>query len=372
MEKECLHFFERKYGSIFELKDIRYKVKNVTFTIKNIRSYDCITLIIENNLSSIIIDLLTKCSISGEEIVTTVIEFALFKNIPTIELLDASEIDYILSTGETKSISLQELTMLKKGYTWYESFGFKNEFNEYRDFWLHCIHEPFHTTYSYLDKIQLARDVKPLIQEHKAYLKNPEILKKYGLMEEDSVSQMFTNIQHFLMKNCPKESGNTCTPEIKDRDFIYISGFIKKSFQLLMLTLFLIHGTVTNWNDVKRRIDDEDFNSYSLTFLPNGTMVTVSGEIGTIIGQSPSYYTIQFQDKTENIKINHVKPLDKVMLHGLTDTTMNHSIGKIVDIKPGRYVVDLGDTKHSVKYKNVKGLGGKSRKRYRTKLKTKS
>ena len=366
MEKECLHFFERKYGSIFELTDVRYKVKNVTFTIKNIRSYDCITLIISNNLSSIIIDLVTKCSISGEEIITTVLEFALFKNIPTIELLDASEIDYILSTGETKSISLQELSMLKKGYTWYESFGFKNEFNEYRDFWLHCIHEPFHKTYSYLDTIQLARDVKPLIQEHKAYLKNPEILKKYGLIEEDSVSQMFTNIQHFLMKNCPKETGNTCTPEIKDRDFIYISGFIKKSFQLLMLTLFLIHGTVTNWNDVKRLIDH--YNEYSLTFLPNGTMVTVSGEIGTTIGKYPSYYTIQFQDKTENIKINHVKPLDKVMLHGLTDTTMNHSIGKIVDIKPDRYVVDLGDTKHSVKYKNVKGLGGKSRKRYRTKL----
>jgi N-acylneuraminate cytidylyltransferase len=35
------------------------------------------------------------------------------------------------------------------------------------------------------------------------------------------------------MKNCPKEKGNTCTPEIKDRDFIHISGFIKKSFQLL-------------------------------------------------------------------------------------------------------------------------------------------
>jgi hypothetical protein len=363
MEVECLHFFESKYGRIFELTDVRYKATNVTFTIKNVDSSHCFTLIIFN--LSIFIDSVTKCTLSGEETVKTVLEFALFKNIPTIELLDSSEIEYILSTGETKSISLQELSMLKKGYTWYESFGFKNEFNEYRDFWLHCIHEPFHTTYSYLDKFP---DVKPLIQDHKSYLKYHNILKKYELIKDDSVSQMFTNIQHFLMKNCPKEKGNTCTPEIKDRDFIHISGFIKKSFQLLMVTLFLIHGTSTNWKDVIRRINSEDYNLYSLTFLPNGTMVTVSGEIGTIIGKSPGYYTIQFQDKTNSIQLQHVKPLDKVMLHGLTDTTMNHSIGKIVDVKPGRYVVDLGDTKHSVKYKNVKGLGGKSRKRYRTKL----
>lgn len=338
MEKECLDFFERKYGSIFELIDVHYKATNVTFTIKNVHSSDCITLTIYNNLSTIFIDLVTKCRLSGEETVTTVLEFALFKNISTIELLDASEINYILSTGETQSISLKELSMLKKGYTWYESFGFKNEFND-RDFWLHCIHEPFHTTYSYLDKLP---HLKPFIQEHKAYLKI--MILKYGLIEDNSVSQMFTNIQHFLMKNCPKEKGNTCTPELKDSDFKYISGFIKKSFQLLMFTLFLIHGTLTKWNDVKRLINSEDYNLYSLTFLPNGTMVSVSGEIGTIIGTSSGYYTIQFQDKTNSIKLQDVKPLDKVMLHGLTDTTMNHSIGKIVGIKPGRYVVDLGHT----------------------------
>jgi len=114
---------------VYSNLQIDYKATYVIFAIKNVHSSECITLKIFNNLSTIVIYSVTKCSLSGEETVTTALEFALFKNIPTIELVDSSEINYILSTGETESISLQELSMLKKGYTWYESFGFKNEFN---------------------------------------------------------------------------------------------------------------------------------------------------------------------------------------------------------------------------------------------------
>lgn len=58
--------------------------------------------------------------------------------------MDAS-IDYKLSTGEFKSISFKQISMLEKGNTWYERFGFRNKFDEYRNDWVQCI-QPFPST----------------------------------------------------------------------------------------------------------------------------------------------------------------------------------------------------------------------------------
>ena len=342
MERECLAFFKERFDARFYLTNVRKAKNHVEFTIKSFKT-DCITLILYKDLSTMQIEYVSKCNLTGEETIKTAIEFALDKGISTIELIDASEIDYTLSTGETKSISLYQLSLLKSGYTWYESFGFKNEFDQHRDFWMYCIHQPFETTYAYLQ--HLPRDIAPLIDEHKAYL------RRFG--PELTVSEHFIKIHDTLKEKCPKPL-NRC--DLDYHAFQQIQGFILKSFQLLMLALFTSYREVRSFDHLNQLI--QSYHTYQLTFLENGTMVNVQGAIGTIVGKRVGVYDVQFET-VEAIPMQYVKPLDKVVLHGLKEESMNHSVGTIVGKKKDRYVIDLGAKKYSVKHKNVKGIGGK-------------
>jgi len=138
--------------------------------------------------------------------------------------------------------------------------------------------------------------------------------------------------------------------------FQQIHGFILKSFQLLMLALFTSYREVRSFDHLNQLI--QSYHTYQLTFLENGTMVNVEGAIGTIVGKRVGVYDVQFET-VEAIPMQYVKPLDKVVLHGLKEESMNHSVGTIVGKKKDRYVIDLGAKKYSVKHKNVKGIGGK-------------
>ncbi len=60
-----------------------------------------------------------------------------------------------------------------------------------------------------------------------------------------------------------------------------------------MLTLFLIHGTVTNWNDVKRRINHEDFN---------GVENAAFGEREPFIIYGPGEYEVKEVEKKKGKK----------------------------------------------------------------------
>ena len=77
-----------------------------------------------------VITLVKKCSLSGTQNIETTIEFAKKKLIQMIELTDVSEIDYTLFTKEIKSIPLKEISMLERGHSFYERFGFKNNFTD--------------------------------------------------------------------------------------------------------------------------------------------------------------------------------------------------------------------------------------------------
>ena len=335
MERECLEFFkQRTKDETLELFNIKNKTAYLEFTIQNPGSsygHTCVTLRIYRNLSLMIIELVRKCSLTGTQNMTTAIEFAKEHLIRMIQLLDASSIDYTLSTGESKSINFKHISMLEKANTWYERLGFRNNFDQYRDHWVDCIQKPFPVLY---DSLKVSNDLNDLLAEHIAYFKDPEKIYKYTETSVDApIHILFSRILVFLQKNCPKENENKCNPSINDHDFTFLEGFVEKSFQVLMLVVHLKHGSIQWFRQLAQVIKSYD-QYYMMLYLPNDA---------------------------------------PVVLHGMRTETMNGLKGKIVNVTKERYRVELEDKRTAdVKFENVKLLEAGGKRNYRKSKKNKS
>jgi hypothetical protein len=319
MEEKCLAFFQKHTSDTLELFHIRNTSKYVEFTIQNpgktIYGHTCITLKIQKDLSLMEVVIVQKCSLTGNKNMTIAIEFAKEQFILMIQLVDASSIDYTLSTGELQSISFKKISMLEKGNTWYERMGFLNSFDQYRGDWMHCIDQSFPEIYASLVALN---DLNDLLDEHKGYFKDPEKLYKYtGLTVDAPIHVLFSRINVFLQKNCPKEHANKCNPTIDDHDFVFLNGFVEKSFEVLMLALHPVKW----FRELVKKIETYDYY-YRMLYLPNGMQVT---------------------------------------LHGLRNESMNGLKGKISGITKERYKIELEDKTVSIKFENVKIGGRKTR-----------
>ena len=335
MEQECLEFFkQRTKDETLELFNVKQKVAYLEFTIQNpgISGYGhtCVTLRIYRDLSRMIIELVRKCSLSGTQNMKTAIEFAKEHLIRMIQLLDASSIDYTLSTGEFKSINFKKISMLEKGNTWYERLGFRNMFDQYRDDWVQCIQQSFPAIH---ESLKVSNDLKDLLAEHKGYFKDPEKLYKYTETTVDApIHVLFTRILVFLEKNCPKENENKCNSGINDHDFTFLEGFVEKSFEVLMLAVHLKHGSIEWFRQLAQVIKSYD-DYYMMLYLPNGT---------------------------------------PVVLHGMRTESMNGLKGKIVNVTKERYRVELEDKRTAdIKFENVKLLEVGGKRNYRKSKKNK-
>jgi hypothetical protein len=386
MQNNCLLFFQTKFpdDDKLQLSMVSDRIDRVQFTIENPGKtkfgHTCITLIIYKDLSLMKIDLVNKCTLTGTQNVLTALEFAKSMLIKQVELVDASAILYVVSTEDIE-ISLKQTSMLIKGYTWYETYGFRNGFDVYREWWITYIHHSFDYLYDRLKKFPEIKDITILINEHKGYNRN---LKKYT--DTGNINEMFKNIITFLKKNCPPvvdkdKEINKCNVSITDHDFVFLSGFVSKSFELIMWAVHLEKGKMlTSYAQLKAQM--QLYDTYSLLlFLPIQSLITIhglndlnslNGSIGKIVDITPTQYRVTFPKSTQLINRENVKLVDKVILHGLTDTSMNNSQGVIVSTTPDRFVIELDaprdiHKRRSVKFENVKGIGGKSRRKSRRK-----
>ena len=314
MDQTCLDFFQARSTEPLELVHVKHKYNSLTFSIESAGD-TCITLIIKDDLSMMKIDLLSRCSLSGKESITTAIDFARQQLIQTVELEDDSDIYYYIS-GRLKKISLKELSLLETGYTWYETFGFRNGFDEYRVFWIECIHQPC------------------------------SVLPFECKTAPDTPIHVMCNHLHSLLKvNCPKVSGNKCT--MTEEEFMEISTCLKKTFQWVLQEVEVHY---------KKKMD---MNNYSLSlYFPNETWVHFHGSIGKIIGmQYPDQYRVQCSDGIHEIPIVNVKRLYKVLVKD------RHIKATIVDMNEEGYIVDFKSERMVVPFENIKVLGGRKTKR---------
>ena len=308
MEEKCLAFFQERSKEPLELVHVKHKYNSLTFSIEN-EGDTCITLIIYDDLSVMKIDLLSRCSLSGKESITIAIEFARQQLIQTVELVDDSDIYYYVST-RLKKISLKELSLLETGYTWYETFGFRNTFDQYRGFWIECIQQPC--------------SVLP-----------------FKCKTTEPIHVMCNHLHSFLKRNCPKDNGNKCT--MTEDEFMEISTCLKKTFQ------WVLHEVEVRYKQ-KMELDN-----YSLSlYFPNETWVHFHGSIGKIIGmQPPDKYRIQ-SDGIKTIPIVQVKRLNKVLLKD------RHVKASIVGMTEEGYLVNYKDEIIVVPMDNIKIIGGKT------------
>ena len=337
MDKQCLDFFQARSRETLVLRHVTKTTDSISFTIQSPIGI-CISLSIENNLSTMYIDSLSKCSLSGTESITSAIEFAKAHFIQTIEVNDDSKINYYVS-GKMFPIPLKELSMLDTGYTWYESFGFRNGFEQYRDRWIECIHQSFHELYSGLDQ--------HIIDEHRALLAK---LSNYA--EDGPIHAVFKQIRMFL-KKFPKEANNQCDGVIES-DLIFLHEFIKKSFELLMMVVL----------ENRAQLDSQlyFFSFYSLPlYFSNETWVHSEGSIGKVVGIQPGHYKIEFSDGLKEVPIQHVKKLNKVLY---TEGIEARKV-KIVDRVMEGYVIESGkeSEKKIVPFETIKIIGGRKTKR---------
>ena len=330
---ECFVFFQARSKEPLELTHVTKTADSISFTIQSPNG-KCISLSIENNLSTMYIDSLSKCSLSGTESITSAIEFAREQCIQTIEVNDDSKINYYVS-GKMFPIPLKELSMLETGYTWYESFGFRNGFEQHRDRWMECIQKSFHELYEV---------EKHVADEHRALLAS---LSKYA--EDGPINTIFKQIRMFL-KKCPKERNNQCD-DVLESDLIFLRKFIEKSFELVMMVVLGINHTL-----------DRQLYFYSFYSLPlyfsNETWVHSGGSIGKVVGIQPGYYRIEFSDGVKEVPIPHVKRLQKVLFMGDKPIKV-----KIVDWDKEGYLVEWKDTKRVVPFEKIKIIGGRKTKR---------
>jgi hypothetical protein len=338
MDQTCLEFFQARSTEPLELVLVKKGDVFIEFKIQN-QNDMCIFIRIEDNLSFMNIYQLKKCSLSGTQSITSAIDFAREQCIQTVKLADTSEIKYYVS-GKMFPIPLKELSMLSSGYTWYESFGFRNGFEQYRDRWIECIHQPFHELYETVEK--------HIADEHNALL---DTLSNYA--EDGPIDVIFKQIRMFL-KKCPKEANNQCDG-VLETDLIFLHEFIKKSFELLMMVV--LHVTHAELYDTLYL-----YSFYSLPlYFSNETWVHSFGTIGKVVGIQPGYYRIEFSDGIKEVPIPQVKRLNKVLLHGVPGVP-NTKV-KIVDRDREGYLVEWEKTTRMVPFENIKVLGGRKTKR---------
>ena len=339
MDKQCLDFFQARSKEPLVLTHVTKTTDSISFMIENPNGDMCISLRIKNDLSVMYIGALEKCSLSGTQSITAAIDFARDHFIQTLKLTDISEINYYVS-GKMYPIPLKELSMLATGYTWYEKFGFRNGFEQYRDRWIECIHQPFHELYSGLDE--------QTVDQHKVLL---DKLANYA--EDGPIHAVFKQINTFL-KKCPKEKGNQCDG-VLETDLVFLFKFIEKSFELLMMVVLGI-------NRVQLYRQLYFYSDYSLPlYFSNETWVHSFGTIGKVVGIQPGYYRIEFLDDVKEVPIPQVKRLNKVLLHGLQGVP-NTKV-KIVDRDSQGYLVEWTDTTIVVPFENIKIIGGRKTKR---------
>ena len=313
MDKQCLDFFQARSREPLELVHVKHKYNSLTFSIEN-SGDTCITLIIKDDLSVMNIDLLSRCSLSGKESINIALEFARAHFIQTVELVDDSDIFYEVS-NKFKKISLKELSLLETGYTWYETFGFRNEFEQYRDHWIECIRQPC--------------SVLPF---------------EYNTVPDTPIHLMCSQFHSSLKKHCPKEYGNKCT--LSEDEFMKISTCLKKTFQ------WVLHEVEVHY---KQKMY---FDHYSLPlYFSNETWVHSEGSIGKVVGIQPGHYRIEFSDGLKEVPIPQVKRLQKVLYNGDKPTKV-----KIVDWDRDGYVVEWNDTKKVVPFERIKIIGGRKTK----------
>ena len=339
MDKQCLDFFQARSKEPLVLTHVTKTTDSISFMIENPNGDMCISLRIKNDLSVMYIGALEKCSLSGTQSITAAIDFARDHFIQTLKLTDISEINYYVS-GKMYPIPLKELSMLATGYTWYESFGFRNEFEQHRDRWIKCIQQPFHELYETVEK--------HTVDQHKELLAKLSNYAEYG-----PIDVIFKQIRMFL-KKCPKEANNQCDG-VLESDLIFLHEFIKKSFELLMMVVLNIKHS-----QLDREIDLYSYYSLPLYFS-NETWVHSFGTIGKVVGIQPGYYRIEFSDGIKEVPIPQVKRLNKVLLHGVPGVP-NTKV-KIVDRDREGYLVEWEKTTRMVPFENIKVLGGRKTKR---------
>jgi hypothetical protein len=302
-------FFQARSKEPLELAHVKHKYNSLTFSIEHAGD-TCITLLIKDDLSVMKIELLSRCSLSGKESITIALEFARAHFIQTVELVDDSDIFYEVS-NKFKKISLKELSLLETGYTWYETFGFRNEFEQCRDHWIECIRQPC--------------SVLPF---------------EYNTTPDTPIHVMCSQL-HFSLK----ERGNKCT--LSEDEFMEISTCLKKTFQ------WVLHEVEVHYKQ-KMNLDH-----YSLPlYFSNETWVHSEGSIGKVVGIQPGYYRIEFSNGVKEVPIPHVKRLQKVLYRG--DKPMKV---KIVDWDKEGYLVEWNDTKIVVPFEKIKIIGGRKTKR---------
>jgi len=339
MDKQCLDFFQARSREPLELTHVTKTSDSISFMIQNPNGDMCISLSIKNDLSFMYIGALEKCSLSGTQSITAAIEFAKDQFIQTLKLTDMSEINYYVS-GKMFPIPLKELTMLSTGYTWYEKFGFRNGFEQYRDRWIDCIHKPFHEHYEGVEK--------PIVDQHKA------LLAKLSNYADGPIKNVFKQINVFL-KKCPKKEGNQCNSSVLEKDLIFLKKFIEKSFELLMMVVLDI-----NHVQLYRQL-----YFYSDYFLPlyfsNETWVHSEGSIGKVVGIQPGHYKIEFSDGLKEVPIQRVKKLQKVLYTEGIEARKVKIVGRVME----GYVIESGkeSEKKIVPFETIKIIGGRKTKR---------
>jgi len=376
MDRECLDFFKQRFPShSLQLSNSNNTVNYVMFTIesKGIKAPKlCITLKFFKTKPEMEIELVMKCSITGQNSIQTALDFAKLKHIKHVILTDVSTIEYTLSDGTIKEISLKESSMLCYGVTYYEKhFGFTNKFEEYRPLWMDMISRPFDEVRDSIESP--SKEIEFLIRELYAYL--PKISK---YTSSSTIQDIFIDIRAYLETNCPKPM-NICNKDFTDHDFIFISGFIEKAFEFVMAAIARSSGkSLVNFFMLKQFINQ--FINYSIvleTTLPVGKLVTIyntisdlDGSIGMILNVIENQYVIQLYDRVVTVGKENVKKTNMVELHGLQTAEFNGERGKITNYNPitQRYTIQFNDSsKRSVKHQNIKGIGGRRTKRLKLK-----
>uniref|UniRef100_A0A6C0B9L9 Uncharacterized protein n=1 Tax=viral metagenome TaxID=1070528 RepID=A0A6C0B9L9_9ZZZZ len=368
MDKECLDFFKERFPEHrLQVSNVVNTSSYIMFTIESIGPILCITLKFLKTKPEMEIDLVMKCSLTGQNSIQAALEFANLNYIEHVVLTDASTIKYTLSDNTIKEISLKESSMLCYGFTYYEKhFGFKNDFEEYRTLWMEMISRPFDDV---RDRIKSSKEIEMLIRELYGYL--PKISK---YTSSSTIQDIFVDIRAYLEKNCPKPI-NKCNAGMTDHDFIFISGFIEKAFEFVMAATMIASGTyLVKFFTLKQFI--YQFTHYSLVLEQLSGLVTIyntntqlDGSIGTVLDQIKNHYVIQLHDRVLSIGKENVKKPSNVELYGLESAEFNGERGKIKKYNPKtqRYTIQLDkdSSKRTVKRQNVKGIGGtKKYKRY--------
>ena len=153
------------------------------------------------------VSLLSRCMISGDEILQNVIRFAKKENFLKCTLQDASTIFFRFGTSGTMvDISLKYLNMLSQGETWYGKKGFKNEALEQNQF--------FQSLKQEIKKpiMELVVEIFPHVSEDQAkgfqqmcaeIVNNQDMTEDMCYHFDESIQSYFQRMKTFLQTFCP-------------------------------------------------------------------------------------------------------------------------------------------------------------------------